>query len=370
MTDRTSSLTDEPTGGRPRRLLAVSHAMVRGINRAIYRDIADAGWDVQMISAETLQLPGQTIACEAPRQGDPPLHVLPITTNSPRQLKFRGLNKLIDDLTPDVVHLEIDPISLLATETGNHARSLGPSRPMVTCMSCENLSLRLPAIARREGLRGVVTGIAKRWLARSARRVVDHVFTISNDGTAVFQDLGFESVSKIPLGFDPAYFCIRENDRDEIRQSHNLNVPVVAYFGRFVPEKGIDLLIKALGQLRDQPWVFMLDQFEGDDEYTQLLKDEIQRQGISDRIVEIHAAHGEVARYMNAADVVVLPSISTSKWVEQYGRVAPEAMACGRCVIVADTGALPELVDRYGHTFPEGDVDALVRDAISQPRNQ
>ena len=62
---------------------------------------------------------------------------------------------------------------------------------------------------------------------------------------------------------------------------------------------------------------------------------------------------------MNAADVVVLPSVSTTQWVEQYGRVAPEAMACGCLVVAANSGALPELIGDVGKLFPEGNVTAL-----------
>ena len=39
--------------------------------------------------------------------------------------------------------------------------------------------------------------------------------------------------------------------------------------------------------------------------------------------------------------------------------VAPEAMACGRLVMVSNSGALPELVGDAGIVFPEGDVQAI-----------
>ena len=58
---------------------------------------------------------------------------------------------------------------------------------------------------------------------------------------------------------------------------------------------------------------------------------------------------------MRAADIVAVPSIVK----EQYGRVAPEAMACGCAVVVSDIGALPELVDDAGVIVPPHDIDAL-----------
>jgi len=66
---------------------------------------------------------------------------------------------------------------------------------------------------------------------------------------------------------------------------------------------------------------------------------------------------------MNAADLVVVPSVSTPNWKEQYGRVVPEAMACGKTLIISDSGALPELLDGKGYIFKEGD-DIALRDIL------
>jgi glycosyltransferase involved in cell wall biosynthesis len=62
---------------------------------------------------------------------------------------------------------------------------------------------------------------------------------------------------------------------------------------------------------------------------------------------------------MGAADIVVVPSLSTPQWKEQYGRVAQEAMACGALVIASRSGALPELVGDGALLFDEGDEKAL-----------
>jgi glycosyltransferase involved in cell wall biosynthesis len=44
---------------------------------------------------------------------------------------------------------------------------------------------------------------------------------------------------------------------------------------------------------------------------------------------------------------------------EQFGRVVTEALACGRCVIVSDSGALPEIVGDAGIVVAQGDAEAL-----------
>ena len=66
-----------------------------------------------------------------------------------------------------------------------------------------------------------------------------------------------------------------------------------------------------------------------------------------------------MAKYMNMLDLIVIPSLSTPVWEEQYGRIAAEAMACGTNVVVSDTGHLPDLVSDYGYLFTEGNVQEL-----------
>ena len=54
-----------------------------------------------------------------------------------------------------------------------------------------------------------------------------------------------------------------------------------------------------------------------------------------------------------------MPSLPTPGWLEQFGRVAVEAMACGVPVVASDTGALPDVVGDAGLLVPPGDPEAL-----------
>jgi glycosyltransferase involved in cell wall biosynthesis len=58
-------------------------------------------------------------------------------------------------------------------------------------------------------------------------------------------------------------------------------------------------------------------------------------------------------------DCLVLPSRTTRKWKEQFGRVLIEAMACEVPVIGSDSGEIPNVIGDSGLVFKEGDVGDL-----------
>jgi glycosyltransferase involved in cell wall biosynthesis len=58
-------------------------------------------------------------------------------------------------------------------------------------------------------------------------------------------------------------------------------------------------------------------------------------------------------------DALVLPSRSQPNWVEQFGRVLIEAMACGVPVVGSDCGEIPNVIDEAGLVFPEDDAETL-----------
>ncbi|HTA77328.1 MAG TPA: glycosyltransferase family 4 protein, partial [bacterium] len=56
---------------------------------------------------------------------------------------------------------------------------------------------------------------------------------------------------------------------------------------------------------------------------------------------------------------LVLPSLTTPKWKEQFGRVLIEAQACAVPVVGSDSGAIPEVIGKAGLIYPEGNVVQL-----------
>ena len=95
------------------------------------------------------------------------------------------------------------------------------------------------------------------------------------------------------------------------------------------------------------------------------LREQLQARGKAqaDRHVALVGSvpHLSAPRYINALDVLVLPSRTTPRWKEQFGRVLIEALACGVPVIGSDSGHIPRLIEETGGglVFAEGDTEAL-----------
>ena len=67
----------------------------------------------------------------------------------------------------------------------------------------------------------------------------------------------------------------------------------------------------------------------------------------------------ELLELYSTFDVFVLPSLTTPLWKEQFGRVIPEAMACGVPVIGSDSGEIPNVIGKTGLVFQEGSPEDL-----------
>jgi len=349
-------------------ILCISQASFTSANRIVYRELKSKGWNIQMVIPAQLNFSGGKKTADPVQEDDPPTHFLPLTGTNPRIQRYKGLKKLLHELKPRIIYLDNDPASRMAASLSiwckmNHAQ--------LVCQSCENLSIKINKVYRREGWKGIPAALVKNIFSFISNKYCRHVFVISDGGMEVFKELGYPSVSKIPLGFNENIFHPDENERNRIRGAKGLDKTVFSYFGRLVPEKGVHLLISALSRLKEFEWQLLMDDFDiYASPYTDKIKRQIAELQLMDRVVYFQASHTEIASYMNAADVVILPSVSTPKWVEQYGRVIPEAMACGKLVIASDAGALPELIEKAGLIFPENNLDQLtgiLKDILVSP---
>lgn len=349
----------------PQKILVVSHTAFRRVGRAVYIELLKKGLDITIIHPKTLHAADGTIIQHEKKQNDePPLIALHQSSRNPRTHTYKGIIKTINQIKPDIIILENDPISFLALQLGFWTRR---NNAKLLCLTNDNVSRTLLNSFKRQGIKGLIYSMFLQALNFITRPMVNHLFVISNAGLQEFIELGYKNkVSKIPLGFDTKLFYKDEVKRQVKREELAIkNETVIAYFGRMKFQKGIHVLIEALALLKDKSWKFMLDYFEeGGDDYQSYLRELIKKYDLENRLIFVHATHLEVADYMRAADIIVVPSLETNYFVEQYGRVVPEAMACGTITLVSNTGALPELQNNIGWKFKQGDIKDLYEKLI------
>jgi glycosyltransferase involved in cell wall biosynthesis len=150
------------------------------------------------------------------------------------------------------------------------------------------------------------------------------------------------------FGVDPQFFAPPSQDPPRERF-------VVGFAGRLVPEKGPDLLLTAAARLKGVEILIL-----GGGPMKEALEEQARKLDLTDRVsFEGNIPSTQMPAFYHRLDALVLPSRSRPNWVEQFGRVLIEAMACGVPVLGADSGEIPHVIGEAGLTFPEGDARAL-----------
>lgn len=180
----------------------------------------------------------------------------------------------------------------------------------------------------------------KRWLLRFAAASI----AVSQ---AVADDLAVRSVV-IPNPYRDGLFRLLPG----IERTGDL-----LFVGRLVSDKGVDLLLDALGILDAEgltPRLIVV----GEGPERPLLAERARRLGIAERIDFLGPRTGEeLVEILNRHRILVVPS----RYNEPFGIVALEGIACGCVVVGSEGGGLPEAIGPCGLTFRNGDTADLAR---------
>lgn len=329
-------------------VLMIGHSYVVALNRRLCREVALAGggrFDVTVAAPASFRGDLRPIRLE-PEPGEPyALEPIPTRLSKiPHLFTYSGkLRKLLRDRRWDVVHAWEEPYIAASAQVARHVR---PGAALVYS-SFQNLPKRYPPP-----------------FAQIERYCLAHAAGWTAFGRTVAENLrdraGYRErpMQTIPLGVDLDVFRPDAAARWATLATlgwTDEGPPVIGYLGRFVPQKGIAMLMRALDHIDPGSWRALWvggGPMEGD------LQAWAARHG-EDRVrVVTGVAHGAVPGYLSAMDVLAAPSQTTPRWKEQFGRMLLEAMGTGVPVVASDSGEIPHVVEDAGLIVPEADEPA------------
>ena len=260
----------------------------------------------------------------------------------------------LESFRPDIIDLWEEPWGLGSAHTCWLRNRILPSARIITETE-QNILKRLPPPFER--FRSYTLKHADAAVARSV------------EALAVLRAKGFEGPARVvPNGVDVELF--RPLDREQCRRELGLRQFTVGYVGRLVDEKGLMDLMDAVAVA--PPTVDLL--YVGDGPLQHTLQTRAAELGLNQRVKVLPAKpQRELPRIMNAVDVLALPSRTTGRWKEQFGRVLIEAHACETPVIASDSGAIPEVVGEGGIVCCErnpASLAAAIREFQNHPQRR
>jgi len=206
------------------------------------------------------------------------------------------------------------------------------------------------------------------WLTQKTLQAADKIVFVSQAMTRnAIATFGVDPArcATVVNGINTAVF--HPQDRASCRAALGLpaDAPVVIYVGRLIEAKGLRELLTSVTKLR-QTHPDLRTILIGEGPYLEALQTQIDAQGLSDHVTLAGGQLPEkVAQYINAADILTLPS-----WSEGYPNVLVEALACGCPVVATNVGGIPEIVTtENGRLVSPKDADALA-EALSQSLKQ
>jgi glycosyltransferase involved in cell wall biosynthesis len=323
-------------------VLRVYHSGVVGEWRRRDRALRALGVDVALVSARRWNEGGADVALAT---GDDAF-VVPARTLGRHPYRFVydpwSLWRALRGRRVDVIDVHEEPASLAAAEVMVLARLAGRRAP-VCLYSAQNIPKRFP--------------VPFRWIERATLRRAAAVHTCNQQAGRILRHKGFAGrIADLGLGVDVERFAPdpRAGERTPAAPGADLRV---GYVGRLEPHKGVEVLVAAVAAT---PGVVL--EIVGDGPARGRVEQAVDRAGVGHRVTLVgYSDPDRLPATYRRMDVVVVPSLSTPSWIEQFGRVAVEAMASGVAVVASRTGALPEVVGQAAWLVEPGDVAELAQ---------
>ncbi len=250
----------------------------------------------------------------------------------------RPIIKAFRQHKPHIIDMDHEPYSIPCAEIIT-LRNLFAPKAKIVMQTAQNILKRYPPPIS--------------FLEKRALKQVSAAYMCSETVREVLEIKKFSKPAVVaPFGVDSELFYSKS------KESKAQDEPLtIGYVGRLMPAKGLLVLIEALAKIKSENWRFLV---VGDGERKALMQEKLSHHGLLERTEFTGAVpYHETPEYFHKMDVLIVPTRTTKKIREQFGRVIIEAMACEVAVIGSSCGAIPEVIADAGLIFPESDSEAL-----------
>ena len=252
-------------------------------------------------------------------------------------LWISGLQRLLTQGRYALLHAAMEPWSLIPQAFVKRIPTVVQGAESVVVDAPWQLRLR------RTGLRRVLRNLAG--LSAWGQTSVD-----------AFVQAGLPSTTPravIPMGIpDPSIF--RHTPIPKVEAGLN-----VLYVGRLDPEKGVLSILEALRIISRKHKIHLRILGSGPHEnYLRTFAGKLSSARVT---FEGQSTINHVQEAMQWTHVVIVPSLVSARWMEQWGRVPIEAILSGRPCLVSDSGELPNISPVPGTVFKTGNSADLAR---------
>ncbi len=318
------------------RVVLVSKALVVGAYQRKAEELARLGIELTVLTPPAWgDRRGHQVAERRYTQGYQ-LQVIPIRFNGNFHWHFYPtLARELARIAPHIVHMDEEPYNLATWLGLRAAQRVGATG---TFFTWQNLERCYPPPFR--------------WLEQDNYRRAPVAIAGNQDAATVLRQKGYRGeLAVIPqFGVDPEIFC--PPPAPAIR-------PValrIGYAGGLLPEKGVDLLLRAVADLRGAWQLQIVGEGSERANWQQL----IAKLALNDQVIlGERLTSAQMPAFYQNLDVLVLPSRTLPTWKEQFGRVLIEAMSAEVVVVGSDSGEIPNVIGPAGLVFHEGNHTEL-----------
>ncbi len=250
---------------------------------------------------------------------------------------YYNVKNLFKKIKPDILHIEEIPFSLVCWQFLKQAKKYNLKKIFFTW---ENIERKLNPVYK--------------YFYKYSLENSDCAIAGNEDGKKILLKLGFNRKIYVMPQYGINFSDFKSEKKLLPEDGEDFKI---AYMGRIVPEKGIEILLKSIEGLDK---IKLMIAGVGEKDYEEKIKNIIKQKNLDKKIEwKGHIPSKDIPEFLNKMHILILPSVARPDWKEQFGRVLIEAFASKVAVIGSSSGEIPNVIGDAGLIFKEGDSDDL-----------